>query len=184
MEPQNYELIIDKLRKILALKDSGNDGEARAAEDALNRLCRKYGISIDDLIDAGEEKKRVLFDNVGDKHVKDILFACYFRVTNQNEVSYYKYGRACVVFELTRSQEVELKELFDCMRKAYKKGVEQLVTDYKDAFVIKNQLYSDVAKEQAGKDHLSPEEKARLWRIFSISNTFDRTPIPRKMLEK
>ena len=56
MKPQNYELIIDKLRKILALRDAGHMGEAGAAEAALNRLCQKYGISIDEIMDSGEKK--------------------------------------------------------------------------------------------------------------------------------
>ena len=179
MKPQNYELIIDKLRKILALRDAGHKGEAIAAEAALSRLCLKYGISIDEIMDAGEKKKRVYFKGVSDNHVKNILFACYFKVTNQQRVSYYKAGRGCIVFELTPCQEVELKELFDCMRKAYNKAVKQTIEDFNEAFIIRNHLYSDAATEPCDKP-LSPEEMARIRRLFNISMTIEPTPFPRK----
>ena len=182
MKPQNYELIIDKLRKILALRDAGHMGEASAAEAALNRLCQKYGISIDEIMDSGEKKKRVYFKGVSDSHVKNILFACYFKVTNQQRVSYYEAGRGCIAFELTPWQEVELKELFNCMQKAYKKAVKQTIEDFNEAFIITNHLYSDAASEPSDKP-LSPEEMARIRRIFNISMTIDPTPIPRKMIE-
>lgn len=182
MKPQNYELIIDKLRKILALRDAGHKGEAIAAEAALSRLCLKYGISIDEIMDAGEKKKRVYFKGVSDNHVKNILFACYFKVTNQPRVSYHLAGRGCIIFELTPWQEVELKELFNCMQKAYKKAVKQTIEDFNEAFIITNHLYSDAASEPSDKP-LSPEEMARIRRIFNISMTIDPTPIPRKMIE-
>lgn len=182
MKPQNYELIIDKLRKILALRDAGHMGEASAAEAALNRLCRKYGISIDEIMDSVEKKKRVYFNGVSDSHVKNILFACYFKVTNQQRVSYCKAGRGCIVFDLTPWQEVELKELFDCMKKAYNKAVKQTIEDFNEAFIITNHLYSDAATEPSDKP-LSPEEMSRIRRIFNISTTINPTPIPRKMIE-
>lgn len=140
MKPQNYELIIDKLRKILALRDAGHMGEAGAAEAALNRLCKKYGISMDEIMDAGEKKKRVYFKGVSDNSVKNILFACYFKVTKQT------------------------------------------IEDFNEAFIITNHLYSDAASEPSDKP-LSPEEMARIRRIFNISMTIDPTPIPRKMIE-
>ena len=182
MKPQNYELIIDKLRKILALRDGGYMGEARSAEAALNRLCQKYGISIKDIMDAGEKKKRVYFNGVSDNHVKNILFACYFKVTNQPKVSYYSDGRGCISFELTPCQEVELKELFDCMKKAYKKAIKQTIDDFNEAFIIRNHLFSDAESEPSSKP-LSQEEMVRILRIFNISMTIDPTPIPRKMIE-
>lgn len=182
MKPQNYELIIDKLRKILALRDAGHMGEASAAEAALSRLCQKYNISIDEIMDAGEKKKRVYFKGMSDNHVKNILFACYFRVTNQPKASYYNHGRGCISFELTPCEEVELKELFDCMRKAYNKAVKQMIKDFNEAFIIRNHLYSDTDTEPSDKS-LSPEEMARILRIFSISMTIEPTPIPRKMIE-
>lgn len=182
MKPQNYELINDKLRKILALRDAGYKGEAIAAEDALSRLCQKYGISIDEIMDAGEKKKRVYFKGMSDNHVKNILFACYFRVTNQPKASYYNDGRGCISFELTPCEEVELKELFDCMKKAYKKAIKQTIDDFNEAFIITNHLYSDAASEPSDNP-LSPEEMARIRRIFNISMTIDPTPIPRKMIE-
>lgn len=182
MEQKNYESIINKLRKVLAIRDAGLMGEASAAEAALNRLCDKYGIAIDEIIASGEEKKRVYFKGLSDNLVKNILFACYFKVTNQQRVSYHKAGRGCIVFELTTCQEVELKELFDCMRKAYNKAVKQTIKDFNDAFIIRNHLYSDAATEPCDKP-LSPEEMHRILRIFNISMTIEPTPIPRKMIE-
>lgn len=182
MKAQNYELIIDKLRKILALRDAGNMGEARAAELALNRLCDKYGISIDEIIASGEEKKRVYFKGLSDNLVKNILFACYYKVTNQPRISFYTCGRGCIAIELTPLQEVELKELFIVMQKAYKKAMKQMISDFNEAFIIKNQLYSDSASESCDKP-LSPEEMARIRRIFNISMAIKPTPIPRKMIE-
>lgn len=51
----NKTEIIDKLKKLKALKERGVGGEAGNAERILHRLCEQYGIDIDNL----DDEKRV-----------------------------------------------------------------------------------------------------------------------------
>lgn len=178
---RNFELIKDKLRKILELRDRGFGGEAAAAEAALIRMCEKYGISIDKVLE--DEKKLVFFDGVSNKLARDILFACYFKVTNTAKVSYQQKGRGVIGFELTPAEAIDLTELFGCMKKAYARAAKQAAEDFKEAFIVKNRLYSTGACEEDASQ-LSPEEIQRLRRILAISLTIEPTMVPRKMIER
>ena len=46
---------IEKLRKIKALADNGVSGEAIAAQEALDRLLKEYGLTLEDISD--EQRK-------------------------------------------------------------------------------------------------------------------------------
>lgn len=55
-EDRKYESIKSRLRKLLALADRGYQGEAENAKKAIERICKEYGIRIEELFDT--EKKR------------------------------------------------------------------------------------------------------------------------------
>lgn len=44
-----YEKIIDKLKKLQALAERGEKGKALAAKRALDELCEKNGIKLEDV---------------------------------------------------------------------------------------------------------------------------------------
>lgn len=44
-----YNRVIDKIKKLKELVDRGVDGEVFAAKRAIEQLCKKYDVNIEDL---------------------------------------------------------------------------------------------------------------------------------------
>lgn len=44
-----YDRVIDKIKKLKELVDRGVDGEVFAAKRAIEQLCEKYNVNIEDL---------------------------------------------------------------------------------------------------------------------------------------
>ena len=60
----NYESIREKLKKLLALAESGVGGERENARRMFEDLCRKYGVEAEELADEQQEKE----NHGGDEH--------------------------------------------------------------------------------------------------------------------
>lgn len=76
-----YESIKNKLKKLLALAERGMQGEAENARRLLEKLCKEYGVSMDELLDENQVKYH--FFEVGRNKIYLDLFAqCYYKVAN------------------------------------------------------------------------------------------------------
>ena len=58
---EQYESIKNKLKKLLALAEKGVQGEADNARRLLEKLCKEYSVSIEELLDENQ-LKRYCFD--------------------------------------------------------------------------------------------------------------------------
>lgn len=173
--------IIETLKKILALREQGVDGEAAAAEALLQRMCNKYGISVDELLER-DKTVQVCFKGVSDPHIRRLLFGCYYKVTNKSSLSYYKYGRA-IIIELSPAEAIDLQELFSVMKKAFLKERKKQMSDLLDAFRLSNGLFSQGDGDSQSEQSLSPDELERLRRIAHLSMTIRPTAVPRRMIQ-
>ena len=68
-----YESIKNKLKKLLALAERGMQGEAENARRLLEKLCKEYGVSMDELLDENQVKYH--FFEVGRNKIYLDLFA-------------------------------------------------------------------------------------------------------------
>ncbi|MBQ8724997.1 MAG: hypothetical protein IJY74_04915 [Oscillospiraceae bacterium] len=131
------------LKKLHALVERGVAGEREAAEAALERLSKKYGISIDEL-DAelicdfefefhGKEEKKLL-NQIAWK-VTNNRFCCY-------DMRYSESGRKCrthMSIQCTEAQKLEIEFLFDF----YKRIWEQEKLMLYMAFIHKHDIFGD-----------------------------------------
>ena len=53
---EQYESIKNKLKKLLALAERGVQGEAENARKLLEKLCKEYGVSMEELLDENQLK--------------------------------------------------------------------------------------------------------------------------------
>lgn len=173
--------IIEKIKKILELRDRGLEGEAKAAEELLKKICLKHGISLDEVIH-DDKKVRIGFHKVSDPNIRSLLLACYYMVTNETRVRYYYRGRGYICFEVSPSQAIDLQEIFPVMKKAFQRQMKRTMSDYLYAFIIKNGLFSR-GNDDPVDISLSQEEKEKALRIAGIMSGMERTPIPRKMID-
>lgn len=74
---EQYESIKNKLKKLLALAERGVQGEADNARKLLEKLCKEYGVSMEELLDENQ-LKRYYFDIGRNALYKDLFERCQF----------------------------------------------------------------------------------------------------------
>lgn len=84
---KDFESIRSKVLKLQALAERGEKGEAINARRLLDQLLAKYGVSLEEIVEAQEEKQPYTF-NVKENGYGFTLFTqCYFNVTNEKRMS-------------------------------------------------------------------------------------------------
>lgn len=167
-----YDRIIDKAIKLKELVDRGEGGEVSAAKRAIEQLCEKYDINIEDLFK--EEKKRYVFKiKYNNKFDKQLLFQCYAKVTNNKMISYFtsKLRPNIIEFDLTRIEYIDLKGMFEFYRKEWSKIMKSSLNDLFDAFISKN----EISHNQEDNKHktLTLEDWERISRIQNLMSTME-----------
>lgn len=178
-----YDRIIDKIKKLKELVDRGVDGEVLAAKRAIEQLCEKYDINIEELFE--EEKKLYTFKiKYNNKFDRQLLFQCYSKVTNRKKISYYrsKSKPNIIEFELTHIEYIDLIGMFEFYRKAWDKTIKSSLKDLFDAFISKNHISYDNDQEDGNSEPLTFEEWKRLIRIQDLMSTMEVSSY-RKQLE-
>ncbi len=94
-ENQSFESNKSKLRKLQALAEKGYKGEAEAAKRLLDKLCKQYGVSLEDILDQ-EKKNRYRFEIGKGKIWLDLFVQCYANVTGSKELRYIKESSSII----------------------------------------------------------------------------------------
>lgn len=105
------------LQKLKALAERGVNGEKANAEVLLNKLMKKYNVSLDELSE--DITETIEFKYHGAEQEK-ILRQVIYKVTNKkNNTHTYRYtysGRSCRTIlgaDVTKAQRIEIEFLFD-----------------------------------------------------------------------
>ena len=122
------------LKKLHALAERGEAGEREAAEAALERLTKKYSITIDEL--DTEEVKVFEFEFHGDDE-KQLLIQIAWKVTNSLG-NYSRKSTQLLVIRCTEAQKLEIEFLFDFYRRVWEQQREMLLR----SFVHKHSIYA------------------------------------------
>lgn len=148
MSDQHPERLIDWLKKISALAQSGVAGERANAQRMLDTLCKKHGVTPDQLAD--EKKDLHSFpcrDTLDEKLVLQVItYVCQTR-----KVRCVKQKKTWW-FELTNAQAVDARECLDHYRKAWQAQLGDLMT----AFMARNRIFAP----PDGDPDTSPETAA------------------------
>lgn len=165
---KDFESVMEKFRKLQALAERGETGEAKNARAAIERLCAQYHVSIDELTQ--EEKKKYTFE-VGQKKIMQELFLqCYSKIADTNSLKYWKRGKTQFVFELTRFQYVELSSLWDWHKEHFVKELEETQAALLVSYCRKHTLYS-MNDEDVGHRELTEKEKAAILRSMYLDGS-------------
>ena len=179
----NNEKVIDKIKKLQALVEGGVEGEVLAAKRALDALCEKYNIDIEDLFTEKKEWREFKLP-YNDKAARKLLFQLYCYVTDETKISYKKnrYGNV-ILFELTTREFIDLNNMLEFYLKEWKKELKQHCNDLFSAFINKNNLFANSIPDDNNKEKkITPEEFERLWRVSNLMSTMERKHY-RKQLE-
>lgn len=163
------------LKKIYNLSLKGVGGEREQAQAILDKLLKKYELSLDDIDDEdtaydyelkyhGEEQHRILHQTV-------------YKVLNSTDeiysVRYTSSGRLCrncMVVHCTAIQKVEIEFLFDFYKRIWEKDKEMLMK----AFIQKHEIFGSLKEGEKPKE-LSEAERSKISNL--MKGISDETPI-------
>lgn len=167
-----YESIKSKLRKLQALAEQGYKGEAEAAKRLLDKLCKQYGVSLEDVLDQ-EKTHRYRFE-IGKAKIWLSLFAqCYAAVTGQRELKYVKNTNSSIFVWLTAYQFAEISNLFFWHKENLKKDIEKTQQLVFEAYVQKHRIFSTTPKEDDENQDNEPIDFAHLRAVFAMMDTLN-----------
>jgi len=174
----DYESIKSKLKKLLALAEGGVEGEAHNARILLEKLCRQYGVSLDEIFNT--DKKKWYVFNVGSQDIfKNLFLQCYCCVLNTGEMSYRKVSISKIGVELTAYEYAELSAMFKWHKDNFKKDMENMMDTLLISYCTKHDITSHVERtKDTPRKSMTPEEfnrlRAALFMQDSLSNNYYR----------
>ena len=162
-----------KLKKILALAETGVDGEKLLAKEKLTQLLLDYDLTLEDL--QQEKRENRTFKGITTKKILMLFVYICGKVKNVSSVSYYKINRKECIIECTEAEEKEIKNLFKWHKKNMQEEFEKLFDDFFLAYCSKHHLYSEQKNDEDSEDE-EPIDIERLMRIMSLKNNLsDKT---------
>lgn len=182
---QSFESIKAKLRKLQALAEQGCEGEARNAKLLLDRLCKQYGVSLEDILDQ-EKTERYYFEVGKGKIWLDLFMQCYANVTGKGELKYYRESNSRISLILTAYQYAEISNLFSWHKANLKKDIEQSQRLVFEAYIQKHRIFRDRSndtEEDKGEHDRQPIDLAHLRAIVAMMGTLNDNYY-HKMIEK
>lgn len=171
-DKQSFESIKTKLRKLQALAEKGYEGEAQTAKLMLDRLCKQYGVSLEDILDQ-EKKNRYKFE-IGKGKIWLSLFAqCHAAVTGQRELKFIKESNSIISTWLTAYQFAEVSTLFFWHKDNLKKDIEQTQRLVFEAYVQKHRIFSNAPKGADENRDNQPIDLEHLRAVLAMMDTIN-----------
>jgi hypothetical protein len=173
------ESLKEVLRKIKRLADDPGalPGEREAAIAKLEMMCRKYGVSMDDLV---EEQKKIAWYRYGSNSEYQLICQIAFHVLEKSELGFYRdKHEKRVGVELNRVELIDMTEMVNSFLPSFRKERKAMLKRFEHAFINRNGLYGP---QDGGSDgcSLSNEE---IRKIVALSESIDKTVVPRKKID-
>lgn len=181
---ENYESIKLKLKKLLALDERGVDGEARNARLLFDKLCKQYGVSLDELLDS--DKKEWYRFEVGSRKIDKKLFVqCYCCVMNTHELEYKEASRSVIAVKLTAYEHAEISSMFAWHKENMKKDIEKMMDTLLLSYCRKHDIMSHTKDddEDEPRKSLTHEEFYKLKAVLAMQDCLNDNYY-RKQLEQ
>lgn len=145
--------IKDKIRKLVIMAERGaEDGERDNAGNLVEKLLKKYDMTLDDVLDDGKTKCEFVYKGHFEKR---LLFQIIFRVTKSADgITTWQppRSRSRVEFSLSRCEEIEARTLYEIHKRELKEHFETAF----DAYIRKNKIYSGHTTDDSVE--LDPDE--------------------------
>ncbi len=147
----------ERLKKLYALALRGVGGEKEQAQALLEKLLKKYDMSIDDLDDEQSKEYHLTYHG---KEQRKLLIQTVYKVLGDTsslfELRYSESGRKCrtiLSVSCTAAQKAEIDFLFDFYTRLWEKEREALL----EAFIQKHRIFGCLKDDEEGI-RLSDEE--------------------------
>ena len=162
--------INERIKKLKALALRGVGGEKEQAQALLEKLTKKYCISLEDL---DENKIEFFVLEYHGEIEKRLIVQITYKILNKDGCvysrRYVKSGRKCrtkLEIECTEAQKIEIEFLFDFYKKLWEKEVEIFFK----AFIQNHSLFGKLKDGESGT-HLTNEQLFKMYQMMQgLSN--------------
>lgn len=164
------ELLIDKLRKIEALAQGGVEGEKETAQRMLDALCKKHGVTLEQIVSSEKKPYRFSFKDQLDAA---LLSHVAIKICQTRKIKNWERGKG-MVFELTKAQAIDVEDCFKHYRNEWRK----LLKDTMAAFINTNNLFAppeDIEETKVLKEE-TPDSRAKAMRIMQLMQGMEASP--------
>lgn len=185
MKKQLDESVRERLRKIAALAKQGYEGEAKAASLLLEKQLKKYGLTLEDVLDEVKKMREVCYTNMLEFRLLANVLANHFGANSvEVESARWLKRKKKLFMEMTDADYADFSaewEYYRCLFKRERKRQEEALVI---AFVNKFNLF-DKSKDDEDKPakELSKEDLEVLRKAIVLQMNIDANPY-HKMLEK
>lgn len=169
------------LQKLKALAERGVNGEKANAEVLLNKLMKKYNVSLDELSEDITETIEFKYHGTEqEKILRQVIYKVTNRKDNTHSYSYTYSGRKCRTIlgaEVTKAQRIEIEFLFDWFVTQWQTEKQALL----EAFIQKHNIFGELQPGECGRE-LTPAEMAKMSNL--IMGMDDVSPVRRLEAKK
>ena len=167
--------IIDKLKKLLALAERGERGEADNARRLLEAELRRHGLTLEDICADNRRTRMFKYNSNEERGLLIQVLVNYLGSKSDAfcESTYNKHKKQ-VYIDLTDMEYIDISNMYDFFKAQYRKERKRLLHDMIQAFVQKHRLCPDDDRE------IDWDE---LKRILALSSTMEDVTF-RKQLTK
>ena len=149
-----------KLRKILALAESGIDGERMAAKTKLQALLLEHGLTLEDLADDGNEGVWVFYD-IKNKREESLWAQVVFKVKDIHQLNFRK-DKSARSTTCTEAQANEIADLYKWHKRNFKKELRKMEAEFFEAYIIKHKLMPASPSDNPSNEPLDLERLQRI----------------------
>lgn len=164
----------ERLKKLYALAMRGVGGEKETAQAILEKLLKKYAVSLDELDEDIINEYQLEYHG---KEQESLLKQTVYKVTDDKNAFYSlcwtRSGRKCrtvLGVKCTAAQKAEIEFLFDFYTRVWEKEREALL----QAFIQKHRIFGNLKDGEKGKE-LSDEELEKMYAL--MRGLSDETPL-------
>lgn len=166
---KEYESLVNKLKKLMALVDKGVAGEAENARRLLDKLCNQYDINIEELLDVAT-KHSYTFEIGRTKDMMHLFICCLDKVVDINGMKYSQPTRSSIRIEVTAMQRAEILSLFNWHKSNYLNEFEVFKENFMSAYIDKHNLYyENIGKtNNSSIEELTDDDIARIHSVLAM----------------
>ena len=129
------------VKKLSLLAEQGERGEKETASRKLEEICKKYGLSEDEILE--ETVEDYYMCHYKTDYEKRLLEQIIFMVTNRCDNLYtVRNKKKTIACKCTEAENIEIKLAFDYYTGLFKKDLDI----FTEAFIQKHQLFSKTAE--------------------------------------
>ena len=168
------------MKKLLALAERGEGGEADNARRILNRLLVAYGLTLEDLASDKRKRREFAYKTKDERTLFVMILTNLFGSKSEifQEATYDTKHKLLYV-DLTEIEYIDLSNMWTFFRPLFNRERDRLLSDATSAFIMKHSLYDS---DHESTDSDEEIDWARIERILELSRGMENVTY-RKQLE-